>query len=109
MMGAAINILPIMLQRNVPGIGPYVLPAYLIGALPAIFAALAYAALGSGMPRAGGSYVYASRSLNPYLGFVASFSQWFGCRSPSAWSPTSSSPSCVMSWWRWGTTASESG
>ena len=78
MMGAAINILPIMLQRNVPGIGPYVLPAYLIGALPAIFAALAYAALGSGMPRAGGSYVYASRSLNPYLGFVASFSQWFG-------------------------------
>jgi amino acid transporter len=30
------------------------------------------------MPRAGGSYVYASRSLNPYLGFVASFSQWFG-------------------------------
>jgi amino acid transporter len=30
------------------------------------------------MPRAGGSYVYASRALNPYLGFVASFSQWFG-------------------------------
>jgi hypothetical protein len=26
----------------------------------------------------GGSYVYASRGLNPYLGFVASFSQWFG-------------------------------
>jgi APA family basic amino acid/polyamine antiporter len=30
------------------------------------------------MPRAGGSYIYASRSLSPYLGFVASFSQWFG-------------------------------
>ena len=30
------------------------------------------------MPRAGGSYIYASRSLTPYLGFVASFSQWFG-------------------------------
>ena len=30
------------------------------------------------MPRAGGSYVYASRGLSPYLGFVASFSQWFG-------------------------------
>jgi len=30
------------------------------------------------MPRAGGSYIYASRALNPYLGFVASFSQWFG-------------------------------
>ena len=30
------------------------------------------------MPRAGGSYVYGSRGLSPYLGFVASFSQWFG-------------------------------
>ncbi|GIT57029.1 MAG: hypothetical protein Ct9H300mP18_04580 [Candidatus Neomarinimicrobiota bacterium] len=30
------------------------------------------------MPRAGGSYIYASRGLNPYLGFIASFSQWFG-------------------------------
>lgn len=30
------------------------------------------------MPRAGGSYVFASRSLGPYWGFAASFSQWFG-------------------------------
>lgn len=30
------------------------------------------------MPRAGGSYVFASRTLSPYWGFVASFSQWFG-------------------------------
>ena len=30
------------------------------------------------MPRAGGSYIYASRGLNPFLGFIASFSQWFG-------------------------------
>jgi len=62
----------------VPGIGPHVLPAYLFAAVPAILAALAYAILASAMPRAGGSYVYASRALNPYLGFVASFSQWFG-------------------------------
>ena len=54
------------------------LPAFALAALPAILAALAYASLASAMPRAGGSYVYASRSLNPYLGFVASFSQWFG-------------------------------
>ena len=78
MMGAAINIIPFMLQRNVPGIGANVLPAYLFAALPALFAAIAYAILASAMPRAGGSYIYASRSLNPYLGFVASFSQWFG-------------------------------
>ncbi len=78
MLGAAINIVPFMLQRSVPGIGPYVLPAYLFAAVPALLAALAYATLSSAMPRAGGSYVFASRGLNPYLGFVASFSQWFG-------------------------------
>ena len=78
MIGAAINVIPFMIQRNVPGIGPYVLPAYLFAAVPAILAALAYAILASAMPRAGGSYVYASRALSPYLGFVASFSQWFG-------------------------------
>jgi amino acid transporter len=78
MIGAAINVIPFMIQKNVPGIGPWVLPAYLCAAIPAVLAALAYAILASAMPRAGGSYVYASRALSPYLGFVASFSQWFG-------------------------------
>ncbi len=78
MLGAAINLIPIMVQRNVPGIGPHVLSAYFFAAVPALFAALAYASLSSAMPRAGGSYVHVSRSLSPYWGFVASFSQWFG-------------------------------
>ena len=78
MMGASINIVPFMLQRNVPEIGPNVVYAYLFAIIPAVLAALPYAILASAMPRAGGSYVYASRALNPYLGFVASFSQWFG-------------------------------
>jgi len=78
MLGAGINVFPIMIQRSVPGIGPNVLFAFAFAATPAIFAALAYAVLSSAMPRAGGSYVFASRGLSPYLGFVASFSQWFG-------------------------------
>lgn len=78
MMGAAINVIPFMIQRSTPGIGPWVLQAYVFAALPAVLAALAYAILASAMPRAGGSYVFASRALHPYLGFVASFSQWFG-------------------------------
>ncbi len=78
MLGASIYVVPFMIQRNVPGIGPDVLLAFLFAAVPAIFAALAYSILASAMPRAGGSYIYASRGLNPYLGFVASFSQWFG-------------------------------
>ncbi len=77
MVGAAVNVIPFMLQRQVPGIGPNVLPAYVLGAVPALLAGLAYAILASAMPRAGGSYVFASRALSPYLGFVASFSQWF--------------------------------
>lgn len=78
MIGASIYVIPFMIQRNVPGIGPYVLPAFLFAAIPATLAAFSYAILASAMPRAGGSYVYASRALGPYFGFVASFSQWFG-------------------------------
>ena len=78
MLGASINVVPFMIHRNVPGIGPYVLPAFLFAMLPALLAAFAYGSLASAMPRAGGSYIYASRGLNPYLGFIASFSQWFG-------------------------------
>ena len=77
MVGAGLNVLPFMIQRSVPGVGPWVLPAFMLGAVPAVFAGLAYAILASAMPRAGGSYIYASRSLSPYLGFIASFSQWF--------------------------------
>ena len=78
MLGASVYVVPFMIQRNVPGIGSWVLPAFLFAAIPALLAALAYAVLASAMPRAGGSYVYASRGLHPYLGFVASFSQWLG-------------------------------
>ncbi len=78
MLGASVYVVPFMIQRHVPGIGSWVLPAFAFAAIPALLAALAYAVLASAMPRAGGSYVYASRGLHPYLGFVASFSQWFG-------------------------------
>jgi basic amino acid/polyamine antiporter, APA family len=77
MVGAGINIVPFALQRSVP-VGPYTLAAYALAAVPAVLAALCYAMLASAMPRAGGSYVYVSRSLGAYAGFVASFSQWVG-------------------------------
>lgn len=78
MLGASINVVPFMIHRSVPDIGPWVLAAFAFAALPALLAALAYGALAGAMPRAGGSYVFASRGLDPYLGFIASFSQWFG-------------------------------
>lgn len=76
MIGVAINTIPFTMQRSVPGIGPNVLLAFVIAAIPAFLAGLAFAVLASAMPNAGGTYVYASRALSPYLGFVASFSQW---------------------------------
>ena len=55
MLGASVYVVPFMIQRNVPGIGSWVLPAFLFAAVPALLAALAYAVLASAMPRAGGS------------------------------------------------------
>lgn len=78
MVGVGVNILPFMVQRSQPGIGRWVPLVYLVAALPAVLAAFCYAALVSAMPRAGGSYVNVSRALNPFAGFIASFSQWFG-------------------------------
>ena len=45
MIGASIHVVPFMIQRNVPGIGPYVLPAFLFAAVPAMLAAFAYIVL----------------------------------------------------------------
>jgi APA family basic amino acid/polyamine antiporter len=78
MVGVGINIIPFMIQRSQPGIGASVPLAYLLAVVPAGLAALCYAILSSAMPRAGGSYIYASRALSPFLGFLASFAQWFG-------------------------------
>jgi APA family basic amino acid/polyamine antiporter len=78
MIGIGVNILPFMVQRSQPGVGEYVPVAYLIAAVPAGLAAVCYALLASAMPRAGGSYVNATRALDPFAGFLASFAQWFG-------------------------------
>ena len=41
MLGASINVVPFMIQRNVQGIDSYVLPAFIFAMIPALFAALA--------------------------------------------------------------------
>ena len=78
MIGVGINIIPFMIQRSQPGIGAMVPAAFLVAVVPASLAALCYAILSSSMPRAGGNYVFASRALDPFLGFLGSFAQWFG-------------------------------
>lgn len=78
MVGVGVNIMPFMVQRSHPGVGPLVPLAYVLAAVPAVLAAVCYALLATAMPRAGGSYVHVTRALNPYAGFLASFAQWFG-------------------------------
>jgi APA family basic amino acid/polyamine antiporter len=77
-IGGGINMLSVSIQQKVPGIGPYVPAAFVLGVFPALFTALSYAILASAMPRAGGGYIYVSRALHPFLGFMATFSKWFG-------------------------------
>jgi len=77
-IGGGINVLTVEIQGKTPGIGDLVPLAFALGAIPAIFTALAYAVLASAMPRAGGGYTYISRALHPFLGFIATFSKWFG-------------------------------
>ncbi len=77
-IGGGINVLTVEIQENVPGIGGLVPWAFALGVVPALFAALSYGVLASAMPRAGGDYVYISRGLHPLVGFIATFSKWFG-------------------------------
>ncbi len=77
-IGGGINVLTVGIQGKVPGIGPYVPLAFVLGVVPAVLAALCYAILASAMPHAGGGYIYASRGLHPFLGFMATFSKWIG-------------------------------
>jgi APA family basic amino acid/polyamine antiporter len=80
-IGGGINVLSVEVQGKVPGVGALVPVAFVIGVTPALFCALAYASLASAMPRAGGGYIYVSRALHPFIGFMATASKWFGLAS----------------------------
>ena len=73
-IGGGINVLSVEIQDKVPGINGLVPLVFVVGAIPALLTALSYAVLASAMPRAGGGYIYCSRALHPYVGFIATFS-----------------------------------
>lgn len=54
--------------------GPSLWLAYLIAAVPGAFSMLAFAQLGSAIPRSAGSYLYAKQLISPYAGFVNAWS-----------------------------------
>jgi len=77
-IGGGINILIVDIQNEVHGIGNLVPWAMLVGGSIALVIALVYSALSTAMPRAGGGYIYISRGLSPFFGFIAAFLKWSG-------------------------------
>jgi len=75
-IGGGINILIVDIQNEVPGIGSLVPVSVLLAGCVAIFVALVYAIMSSAMPRAGGGYIYVSRGLSPFWGFILAFVKW---------------------------------
>ena len=76
MIGAGIWGLSIRMPYTYPGSDPVL--AFVIGLIPAFFFAISYAWLASCMPRAGGDYVFISRTINPALGYVVTIGNFLG-------------------------------
>ena len=77
-IGGGINVLIVNIQNEVAGIGNMVPIAVLISGVIALFISLLYSSLSTAMPRAGGEYIYVSRSIGPYIGFIDGFLKWAG-------------------------------
>ncbi len=76
MIGAGIWGLSIRMPYTYPGSDPTL--AFAIGLIPAFFFAISYAWLSSCMPRAGGDYVFISRTISPALGYLVTIGNFLG-------------------------------
>ena len=72
LMGTVIGIMTFVLPGELIGeAGPSITLALVLTAIPMVFAVLLLLQLGGAIPVAGGIYVYASRLVGPYWGFLA--------------------------------------
>ncbi len=55
-----------------------IMGAWVVGGIYALLGTISVAELGTMLPKAGGWYVYARRSLGEYAGFVVGWSDWLG-------------------------------
>jgi len=76
MIGAGIWGLSIRMPYTYPGSDAAL--AFIIGLIPAFLFAVSYAWLASCMPRAGGDYVFISRTTNPALGYIVTIGNFLG-------------------------------
>lgn len=73
MIGSGIFILPGLAMAEA---GPAVIVAFIIAGLLVFPAAISIAELGTGMPEAGGDYVFIERGLGPGAGTIAGLGTW---------------------------------
>jgi len=75
-IGGGLFLTTIQIQDKVP-IGSSVIFSYILAAIPALFIALCYAVLSSAIPSSGGEYVFISRIIDPFIGFIVTWARWF--------------------------------
>ncbi|HEC82497.1 MAG TPA: amino acid permease [Thermoplasmatales archaeon] len=75
-IGGGLFLTTIQIQDKIP-VGSSVIFSYILAAIPAIFIALCYAVLSSALPSSGGEYVFISRIIDPFIGFITTWARWF--------------------------------
>jgi len=75
-VGGGLFLSTIQIQSKVP-VGSSIILSYIIAAIPAFFMALCYAVLSSALPSSGGEYVFVSRIIDPFIGFISTWARWF--------------------------------
>ncbi|MBN2533879.1 MAG: amino acid permease [Spirochaetales bacterium] len=74
MISSGLFVLPAVVYNKA---GPSIILAYIFAGILMIPAMFAKAELATAMPKSGGSYFFIHRSLGPFLGTFAGFTNWF--------------------------------
>ena len=83
-VGNAISVTMFLLPAHLmeDGVGPSIVPAVVVAAVPMIFGVIVMIQLGAAIPVAGGGYLYPSRLVGPFWGFTIPWlvvpTIWFG-------------------------------
>ncbi len=83
-VGNAISVTMFLLPAHLmaDGVGPSIVPAVVVAAVPMLFGVIVMIQLGAAIPVAGGGYLYPSRLVGPFWGFTIPWlvvpTIWFG-------------------------------
>lgn len=75
-IGGGLFLTTIQIQDKTP-VGSSLIFSYILAAIPAGLIALCYMVLSSAISSSGGEYVFVSKILDPFIGFIVTWSRWF--------------------------------